>query len=195
MSTATTPTSTGWDKLTPKQKRQHEQFCIEYIIDFNGARAARDAGFSKKTAKEQAHRLLTHAHIQARVTELTKERQARAKKNGDDVIAELERVGFSRVNHIVSFNESGMVFVQNSEDIEDDDAAAIESVKVTEIVSKTEDGNDMLKTEIKLHAKVPALTLLAKHHKLIPDRHEHTGKDGESLPQGITINFVPAKRN
>ena len=36
-------------KLTEKQKR----FCEEYIIDWNGTRAAIAAGYSKKTAKEQ----------------------------------------------------------------------------------------------------------------------------------------------
>lgn len=50
-------------KLTPKQ----EMFCTEYIIDFNGTQAAIRAGYSKKTANEQASRLLTKTWIKQRI--------------------------------------------------------------------------------------------------------------------------------
>jgi len=172
-------------KLTPKQERQQEQFCLEYVIDFNGAQAAIRAGYSKRSAKEQASRLLTHAHIQARITELTLERQKRARKNGDDVIRELENIGFSRLNNIVEFNESGMQFVSRSDEIDDDAMAALESVEVTEIISKTDDGNDMLKTKVKLSAKVPALNLLAKHHNLLNENKMDVNHTGD-----ITLNVV-----
>jgi phage terminase small subunit len=45
--------------LTPKQTR----FVGEYLIDFNGAKAAIRAGYSEKAAKEVAYRLLTYAHV------------------------------------------------------------------------------------------------------------------------------------
>lgn len=38
-------------------------FVNEYIIDFNGSRAAIAAGYSKKAAKQIAHRLLTQADL------------------------------------------------------------------------------------------------------------------------------------
>ena len=47
--------------LTPKQ----EKFCRQYVVDFNGAQAAIRAGYSVKTAKEQATRLLTNVHVQS----------------------------------------------------------------------------------------------------------------------------------
>jgi phage terminase small subunit len=46
-------------KLTPKQKK----FCEEYLIDCNGTQAAIRAGYSEKTAKEQATRLLTKVYV------------------------------------------------------------------------------------------------------------------------------------
>ncbi len=48
------------DKLTDKQKR----FCQEYLKDCNAAQAAVRAGYSAKTAKEQAARLLTNVNLQ-----------------------------------------------------------------------------------------------------------------------------------
>lgn len=47
------------DKLTEKEKI----FCHEYIIDWNGARAARVAGYSEKTAKQIAHDNLTKLYL------------------------------------------------------------------------------------------------------------------------------------
>lgn len=50
--------STG-AKLSPKQKR----FCDEYLIDLNGTQAAVRAGYSPKTANEQAAQLLAKLSI------------------------------------------------------------------------------------------------------------------------------------
>ena len=49
---------------------KHERFCVEYVVDHNGSRAATRAGYSEKTAAQQASRLLTDAKIRARIAEL-----------------------------------------------------------------------------------------------------------------------------
>lgn len=49
--------------LTPKQK----VFCLEYLKDFNGTQAAIRAGYSKKTACEQAVRLLANVMVQEEI--------------------------------------------------------------------------------------------------------------------------------
>ena len=46
-------------KLTEKEKN----FCHEYVIDWNGARAARVAGYSEKTCTEIASQNLIKLHI------------------------------------------------------------------------------------------------------------------------------------
>lgn len=38
-------------------------FCQEYVVDKNGTQAAIRAGYSDKTANEQASRLLTNVNI------------------------------------------------------------------------------------------------------------------------------------
>lgn len=52
--------------LTPKQ----QQFCLEYLKDFNGTQAAIRAGYSKKTANEQAARMLANVNIQNYIREI-----------------------------------------------------------------------------------------------------------------------------
>ena len=53
-------------KLTPKQ----EMFCREYLTDLNGTQAAIRAGYSLKTANEQAAQHLAKVSVQSRIKEL-----------------------------------------------------------------------------------------------------------------------------
>lgn len=53
-------------KLTDKQ----EMFCQQYLKDLNGTQAAIRTGYSEKTSKEQAARLLSKKHIRDRINKL-----------------------------------------------------------------------------------------------------------------------------
>lgn len=61
--------------LNPKQQR----FCEEYVVDLNGTQAAIRAGYSPKTANEQAARLLAKASIQEEVEKLQKKHREEIK--------------------------------------------------------------------------------------------------------------------
>jgi len=63
--------------LSEKQKR----FCEEYTVDFNGLQAAIRAGYSEKTANQQASRLLTKVNIQQYIKGL---QEKLSKKNGNN---------------------------------------------------------------------------------------------------------------
>lgn len=88
-------------ELTEKE----EAFCQSYLIDFNGARAARAAGYSVDTAKEIACENLTKPHIQDRIYEL---RQASGKAfniTRERIAQELALIAFGDTKMI--FDESG----------------------------------------------------------------------------------------
>lgn len=70
-------------------KAKQERFCQEYIIDYHGTNAAIRAGYEKKTARQQASRLLTNADILARVRELQQEQVKRLAVSQDYVITQL----------------------------------------------------------------------------------------------------------
>lgn len=73
------------EQLTDRQER----FCREYLVDLNATLAAKRAGYSSRTANEQAARLLAKDSVKARVAEL---QNAAAKRNDitvDEVIAML----------------------------------------------------------------------------------------------------------
>ncbi|EKQ5681721.1 terminase small subunit, partial [Escherichia coli] len=71
--------------LTDKQ----ELFAREYLKDLNGTQAAIRAGYSEKTANEQASRLLANVNVQKFVAEL---KTARVEQTGIDAAYVLRRL-------------------------------------------------------------------------------------------------------
>ena len=78
-------------KLTPKEERQN-RFVQEYIIDLNGTQAAIRAGYSPKTAREQASRLLSNVNIQEKISEAQNARNERVEVDQDYVLNRLIQV-------------------------------------------------------------------------------------------------------
>ena len=74
--------------LNDKQK----QFCEEYIIDLNGTQAAIRAGYSAKTANEQAAQLLAKLSIQEYICELKNKRSERVKYSQDELMRDILEV-------------------------------------------------------------------------------------------------------
>lgn len=71
-------------QLTPKQQR----FVDEYLIDLNGTQAAIRAGYSVRTANEQAAQLLAKLSVQQAVAEAQARRQQRTEITADRVVRE-----------------------------------------------------------------------------------------------------------
>jgi phage terminase small subunit len=68
--------------LSEKQSR----FISEFLVSLNGAGAAVRAGYSRKSAKEQACRLLTYDHVRLEIRKRFKETEERLQIHRDDVI-------------------------------------------------------------------------------------------------------------
>jgi phage terminase small subunit len=71
--------------MTDKQKR----FCEEYVKDWNGTRAAKDAGYSAKTAMEQAHQLLQKTSVKDYIEEIQSDLK---KLTGDSFTSQVEKL-------------------------------------------------------------------------------------------------------
>ena len=72
-------------KLSAKQ----EQFCREYLVDLNATQAAIRAGYSPKTAQEQASRLLSNVIVVERVAVLKQERASKVARTAQDALNDL----------------------------------------------------------------------------------------------------------
>jgi phage terminase small subunit len=145
------------DKLTPKIKR----FCEEFIKDLNGTQAAIRAGYSKKTANEQAARLLANVSVQNYLSELKKTLSDKNEGLAQQVIDELKKVGFSNIHdYITQDNE-----IKDLTTITRDKAAAVESIKktVTEFSGGGEAPGKKTSVQFKLYDKISALEKLGRH--------------------------------
>lgn len=134
--------------MTDKQAR----FCEEYMIDLNATQAAIRAGYSPKTANEQAARLLANVSIQNHIAQLQAEQSRRTGVSADRVVRELARIAFANASDLID-PETASVKLDASRD----DLAAVQSIKVKSF------GEDGLEHEVKLADKLKALDLLGRH--------------------------------
>lgn len=138
--------------LSPKEKK----FCQEYIVDLNGAQAAIRAGYSERSAKEQAARMLTKANIKKFVKELKDERAKRTEITADMVVKELAKIGFANIQDYISGDNA----ISDMSQIDAGKAAAVAVVKKS--VTRF-DGGEKEVVEFKLWNKVDALEKLGRH--------------------------------
>lgn len=137
--------------LTEKQRR----FVDEYLIDLNATQAAIRAGYSVKTAREQASQNLTKLNIQQAISEKMAERSKRTGVNQDRVVMELAKIAFVNAADVIDSDDATIKAGATA-----DDTAAIQSVKVKVIPTKEGEG---VEREIRLNDKLKALELLGKH--------------------------------
>jgi len=74
--------------LTAKQK----QFVAEYLIDLNATAAAVRAGYAKRSAEVEGHRLLRNAKVAAEIAKARTERCNRTQITADYVLCKLQDI-------------------------------------------------------------------------------------------------------
>lgn len=170
--------------LTPKQ----QTFVQEYLVDLNGTQAAIRAGYSAKTANEQAARLLANVNVARAVQAAMDARSERTGITADRVLTELAKIGFSDIRKVAKwYSQANVAYVDSAEDeveegslrfavanqvelissddIDDETAAAISEVSMS----------DKGSLKVKLHDKRAALVDLGRHLQLFTDKLEHSG--------------------
>lgn len=155
-----------FDGLTPKQAR----FIAEYLIDLNATQAAIRAGYSEDSATEIGYENLTKPHIAAEIRKRQEDTAAALSITRESVLRELKRIGFADIRKVARF-EGGELHVADSDDLTEDEAAAISELSMSESESTTDTGSSSSRTrKVKLHDKVKALENLSKHLGLLdPD--------------------------
>lgn len=155
--------------LTDKE----EAFCREYVTSFVGARAAIDAGYSKKTAYVIASENLRKPKIRARIEELLKEKVM----SREEVLARLAEQARATLYPFVRVDKDGFVYFNFA------DPEALKHLHlIKKIKSKRERqvrgrGKQAEEwegewVEVELHDPQKALELIGKRHSLFIDRDE-----------------------
>jgi len=173
--------------LTAKQRR----FCEEYVIDLNGAQAAVRTGYSSKTARITASKLLTNPNIQDYIQELREELSKRNEITADKVLAELVKIGFSDITNYLEVRgtrNNRTVEIYKTSDLTDDQKGAISEIR------QTKDG-----ISLKLHNKTEALHKIGIHLGMFTDRLQMLDKNGQPTdpdshdplaPVALTVNVI-----
>ncbi len=168
--------------LTARQSR----FVEEYLIDLNATQAALRAGYSPKTAYAQGARLLKHPEVAEAIDAAIQERSERLGLQADDVVLELTRIAFSDIIDYAEW-DSGNVRVRESCDIPAEARRAIAAV------TRTANGS----VGVRLHGKVRALDMLAKHLGMYDIRREPTRRadDARLLTDEELIEIIQEGRD
>ncbi len=146
-----------------KLSKKEDIFCLEYLKDLNGAQAAVRAGYSFNTARGQASRMLTKAHIQDRIHELKAARVERCEITIDMILKEYAKVAFIDIREF--YNEEGKLKLPH--ELSDKAAASLAGIDVDEIwgydtllEAQVKQGETK---KIKMFNKLAALEALGRH--------------------------------
>ncbi|MFA6051549.1 MAG: terminase small subunit [Methylobacter sp.] len=145
------------------------KFVDEYLIDLNAAKAAIRAGYSERSARSIGQENLTKPDIQKAIQERLEARSKRTEISQDRVLLEIARLAFNDPRR--AYDENGNLLPVK--DWPDEVAAAIKSVKITELKDEDEDGNIVVvgtTNEVSFWDKGKQLELAARHLGMLNDK-------------------------
>lgn len=176
--------------LNPKQER----FVAEYLIDLNATQAAIRAGYSAKSAAEQASRLLINVKVAKAVEAAQAARSARTEITQDRVLKELAKLGFANMQDYMSVTQEGEPFADLSK-LTRDQAAAITEFTVEDFTEgRGDDARDVRRVKFKLADKRAALVDIGKHLGMFKDKVELSGAGGGPVETVTRIELIPLKK-
>lgn len=138
--------------LTDKQKL----FCEYYVENFNGADAARRAGYSKDTARQQADQTLSKIYIQQYIDHYRRELYARNRVTVDEIVTDL--TARMRLDASDFYDEDGKL--KKLSEMSPAARKMIDSIEKEEITVK---GVTTKKLKVKLSSRDAAIDKLMKH--------------------------------
>lgn len=159
------------------------KFCNRYFETSKGVESAEFAGYSKKTAKQQAYNLLQEPEVEEYLFNL---RKVEAEKHGvtrERIISEYAKIAFFDFREIYNV-DGGLIDIKQ---IDDNSAGAIASIKSTEEWGEDDNGHRTVigtNKEIKVFDKIRALQDLGKTLGIFE-------KDNRQKESTVTIFQLP----
>ncbi len=154
------------EKLTPKQK----MFISEYLIDFNGTRSAKAAGYAEKYAAEEASKLIRNPKVAKKIKKAMAKRQEIAYGKSIEVMKQLSKIAFAKIGDVAQWDSEELNLI-NSNLIETDFVQEVQQLKG--------------KVKVKLHDKVKALELLGKHLGMFNEEEQNERSNREIIEDEI----------
>lgn len=139
-------------KLNPKQ----QAFIAAYLQSWNATHAAIQAGYSEKTARQQASRLLSHVNV----AEEIEQRLVQLKMSGNEALARLSDIARGDISDFMTITDESTGF---------DFEKALKNGKM-HLLKKITLGKGKITFE--MYDKQAALNTIAKHHGLLNEKIE-----------------------
>jgi phage terminase small subunit len=166
--------------LELKLTRRQELFVKEYLVDFDGTRAAKAVGYSEKSAVYIANENLRKPHIKAAIEKAIKKRSDKIGVTAEEIINELRLIGFANMADFVEIDEGGAIRAFPLDALAEGKSRIIKKVKEKRVIRTVKgtkdkpDGEEILDAtyEFELCDKVKSLELLARHKGLLHDKTE-----------------------
>lgn len=164
-------------ELTEKQKK----FAREYLKDFNGARAARDAGYSKKTADRIASENLRKPEVVEYLNELQEKKKKKFELSEEKVMNELSAIAFSRITDYAQIYEGINLLGKPATKVLFTPTYKLDDLQIAAISEISQNEKGVIK--LKLENKIEALKLIGKQIGMFKDKVDVGGKLETNLPE------------
>ena len=166
-------------KKEPKITAKEAKFIEEYLLDFNGTKAAKRAGYKQRRPDQMAYELLRKPEIRKIIKERLAERARNYAVTAENTLQELARLAY--FDPIAFFDEAGNL--KPIHQIEEGARRAISSIETRLEGARRDGAEPALITKIRFSDKTRNLDLLMRHFGLLLEKSqvEITGKDGRPL--------------
>lgn len=166
---------TAVDYSKPLDNEKQEMFCRAFAVNMNQADAARKAGYSVKTAREQGYKLFTKVHIQERCRYLCSQDLRRVDISKERILQRLADIAFGGLSNFGEVQDDGTLLI-NLKDCPDHliDTIAQYEVETVSLLDHNKQKTGEIATKVKLKPgnDLKALDLLGKYQKMWTERVE-----------------------
>lgn len=152
--------------------KKKKRFCDEYIIDLDGANAARRTGYSSKTAKQKAYELLNEEEVKQEIAKLQKSKSKRLEFDADAVLGILKKQATFDIKNIIKVKQITLKDAAGN-DIVRDYIHLREWDKIDgTLISEIKQNKDLM-VQVKFYDKQKALEMIGRHLGIWIDKFEH----------------------
>jgi len=160
--------------MAAKTKRldaKEKAFIEAYLVDFNATNAAREAGYSDSIASQIGYRMLRKDHIKAAIKRKNDKKLKKFQITKEKILYHYSRIAFGSLKEVCDWTSTDVYFIPQA-DLQDDADLLISEISATETTHTTRDGetSTTAKRKIKMHDKLKALEVCAKHLGMFNDK-------------------------
>jgi phage terminase small subunit len=168
---------------------QQRVFVQRYLIHFNATRAAKEAGYSERTAYSQGQRLLKNVEISAMIDQEI--------MSADEAATNISEIARGNMADLMSVTTSGFTLELMIKDPETGEMIVNPATKLikkikqktTIFIAKKESDEDreVTETEIELYSRHDANRDILKYRGKLIDKQEITGEGGGPIETVVKI--------